>query len=175
MANSMIQTISLINFECYVDGNRYIGSASVDLPEISYLTSETSGAGIAGKIDTPILGHTENLEVTLHWRTIFANPIQLLDNDGVMLTLRGAMQEYDASNGKQKVLAVKITLRAMAAGMTLGKLEPGEQTDTESKLNCDYIKIEIDGVRYFEHDTFNFVHYVKSRDLLKEVKTALGL
>ena len=86
------------------------------------------------------------------------------------------MQKYEAGKtGKIGVMAVKITLRGLSAGNTLGKLEPAEQTDTETKMHCDYIKIEIDGVKKFEHDKFNYVHYVGEENFLEGVKKALGL
>ena len=172
--NNVIQ--QLINFEVYVEGNRYLGTATVDLPEINYMTNELSGAGIAGKIDMPTLGHIENLEVTLHWRNIFERPLNLLDQYSTMFSLRGACQQYDAATGEHEVKPLRIDFRALSAGATLGKLEPSEQTDTESKFNIDYIKITFDnqGV-LFEHDKFNFVLVVNGRDHLADTRTAIGL
>ena len=165
-----------INFEVFVDGNRYLGVATVDLPEVNYLTNEISGAGIAGKIEMPIRSHLENLELTLHWRSIFERPTYLLSQDTFMMSLRGAMQKYDAATGVLKVVPVRIDVRALTTGSTLGKLEPGEQTDTESKFNLDYIKITINGQdKIFEHDKFNYIHEVNGTDFLSAVRTALGL
>ena len=164
-----------INYEVYVDGNRYLGTASVDLPELNYMTQEIKGAGVAGQMDVPTLAHMENIEVTLHWRSIFERPTFLLSQDSFMLSLRGAMQRYDAATGVLKVLPVRIDLRGLSTGGALGKFEPSELTDTESKFNCDYVKIMIDGQTYFEHDVFNFVHVVNGSDFLRDVRTALGL
>lgn len=164
-----------INYEVYVDGNRYLGTASVDLPEINYMTNEIKGAGIAGQIDMPTRSHLENLELTLHWRSIFERPTYLLSQDTFMMSLRGAMQKYDAATGVLKVVPVRIDVRALTTGSTLGKLEPGEQTDTESKFNIDYIKITVDGAKLFEHDKFNYIHEVNGTDFLSAVRTALGL
>ena len=164
-----------INYEVFVDGNRYLGTASVDLPELNYMTSEIKGAGIAGQIDMPTLGHVENLECTLHWRSIFEKPVDLVTRDAIQLSLRGAMQMYDAGTGVRRALPVRCECRALLAGTTLGKLEPSEQTDTESKLVLDYVKIIIDGVEKFEHDTFNFIHKINGVDILADVRKALGL
>lgn len=164
-----------INYEVYAEGNRYLGTASVDLPEFNYLSNEIKGAGVAGQIDVPTLGHIENLEITLHWRSIFERPLYLLDQDAVMLSLRGAMQQYDAATGTHKVVPLRIDVRALSSGATLGKLEPSEQTDTESKFNLDYIKISVNGSAIVEHDKFNYVHVVNGRDIMKDVRSALGL
>ena len=174
MAINNVQ-MATINYEVFVDGNRSLGTATVDLPELNYLTNEQSGAGIAGKYEVPILGHIETLEVTLHWRTIFERPTYLISQNSFMLSLRGAMQNYDAGTGVLKPMAVRIDVRALAAGLTLGKLEPAEQTDTESKLHCDYVKIMIGGKDEYEHDVFNYVHKVGGVDFLAETRKALGL
>ena len=39
----------VINYEVFVDGGRCLGTASVDLPEINYMTQDIKGAGIAGQ------------------------------------------------------------------------------------------------------------------------------
>ena len=169
---AMSQTI---NYEVYVEGDRLLGTASVDLPEINFLTNEIKGAGIGGSLDMPTLGHTENLEVTLHWRSIFESPTRLLRQGSTMLSLRGAMQKYDAATGELKVLPVRIDVRALPTGLTLGKLEPAEQTDTESKFACDYLKITIDGAKYLELDKFNYIFEVSGDDYLSAVRGALGL
>ena len=171
--NEIIQ--QTVNYEVYVEGSRYLGTASVDLPDINYLTNEIKGAGIAGQIDVPTRAHTENLECTFHWRNIFTRPIYLLNQDAVMVSLRSAVQVYDAATGVTKILAVRIDVRCLSAGATLGKLEPGEQSDSENKFNLDYIKIMVNGEVVLEHDKFNFVHVVNGVDLLSSVRAALGL
>lgn len=173
MINDIIE--QTINYEIYAEGDRYLGTATIDLPEFNYLTNEISGAGIAGKIDVPTLGHWENAEVTAHWRNIFERPIWLLDQDAVMLSFRSAVQQYDAATGIYTVLPVRIDVRALAAGITLGKLEPGEQSETESKFNIDYIKVQVGDDVLLEADKFNFVYVVNGRDHLADVRTALGL
>lgn len=168
----MAQTI---NYEVYVDGDRYLGTASVDNPELNYLTTEISGAGIGGKIEIPTLGHTENMEITLHWRSIFENPLKLQKQAAFMMSCRGAMQKYDAATGELKVLPVRIDARCLPTSLNLGKLEPAETTDTESKFVIDYISIKLDGSKIYEHDKFNYVHEVDGQDYMAAVRAALGL
>lgn len=164
-----------INYEVFVEGNRALGTASVDLPDVNFLTEEIKGAGIAGQIDVPTLGHTENLEVTFHWRSIFERPARLLGQNAVMVSLRGAMQKYDAATGVTKPLPVRVDVRCLAAGLTLGKLEPSALTDTENKFNLDYIKVTVDGVVVLELDKFNYIFSVDGYDYLSAVRAALGL
>lgn len=164
-----------INYEIYVDGDRCLGTASVDLSELNYLTTEISGAGVGGKIDMPTLGHTENMEITLHWRSLFESPLRLMKQAAFMLSCRGAMQKYDAGTGELKVLPVRIDARCLPTSLNLGKFEPSETTDTESKFVIDYISVKVDGAKVFEHDKFNYIHEVDGQDYMAAVRAALGL
>ena len=164
-----------INYEVFADGNRYLGTASVDLPNLSYITEEITGAGVAGKMDMPTLSHIENLEMTLHWRSIFERPMRLLAQDAYILDLRAAIQSYDAGNGALRPVQVRILTRGHAVESTLGTLEPASNTETESKFHLDYIEITVDGVQLFLHDKFNFRHVVAGKDFMAQVRSCLGI
>ena len=165
-----------INYEVFFQGDRLMGTASVDLGDIEYLATEIKGAAIAGTIEMPTRGHLQAPEVTLHWRTLFENPIKLLRQNAHMLSLRGAQQGYDAATGELKIIPVRIDLRGHLKSANLGKLEPGENTETETTLVSDYIKITADGKVMWEFDLFNFVmRFEDGEDFLGDVREALGL
>ena len=72
MANGQNQVPErLINFNVY-DGESkaLMGIATVDLPEIEAMSDTVSGAGIAGEVESPILGHFGSMTTTFTWRTI---------------------------------------------------------------------------------------------------------
>lgn len=48
---------SVINFAVYEDGVEYVGMAGVTLPNLSAIVQTLSGAGIAGNVEVPVLGH----------------------------------------------------------------------------------------------------------------------
>ena len=60
----------LISFRVYNDARDCIGIATVDLPEIQAMSDTVSGAGIAGEVDSPVLGHYQSMTMTLHWRSM---------------------------------------------------------------------------------------------------------
>ena len=55
----------LINFRVYLDGSDLLGVASVELPSLESMSDTVSGAGIAGEVESPILGHFGSMTVTL--------------------------------------------------------------------------------------------------------------
>lgn len=170
------QLISLINFECYNAGNRLLGLATIDLPDIESMTAEISGAGIGGKIDWPVRGMFENIATTLHFRVVYEGSGQYLSQgSGHMMSLRGASEEYDASSGERKVMPIKIDLRGHSSKLGLGKLEPGTDMESELEITLDYLKVTIDGKEVLELDKFNYIYSVNGVDFLSDVRDALGL
>ena len=165
----------LINYEVYWDSTRLLGTASVDLMDIKFNTVDIAGAGVAGKLDLPILGHSDPLELTLNWRTVNEDALKLARQTGMDLALYGANQNLDNSDGQSTVEQIKISVRGLAKTATLGKFEPASSTETKTVLEVFYIKIEIGGKKALELDKLNFVYWVDDTDYLKEVRTALGI
>ena len=50
---------TVINFAVYEDKTEFMGIASVQLPDLTALSQQISGAGIAGTIEAIIPGHFE--------------------------------------------------------------------------------------------------------------------
>lgn len=164
-----------VNYRVYKDGNEIIGTATVDLPEISYMTDTISGAGIAGEIDSPVLGHIQSMSMTLNWRTIETPALEMLNIDGAELTLRGSMQNWDMSVNKRVTVPVKITARCAPKTMSLGSLSPAAATDSSTELEVLYIKIDVNGETVVEIDKLNFKCVVGGTDLFESVRSDLGL
>lgn len=170
-----LQHMQTLAFEVYASGNRLLGLASVDLPEINFATTEVKGAGLAGTFEVPARGHTENLELTLHWRAIFETPLRLFRGSSIMLSLRGAIETYDAATGDLKAKAIRIDVRGLPASLSLGKFEPAETMDSELKINLDYISVKVNGATLLEIDKENYVYSIDSENVIGDVKNALGL
>lgn len=82
----------LINFRVYNDGNDLLGVANVDLPSIEAMSDTVSGAGIAGEVESPILGHFGSMTATFTWRTITPELAKLANQKAHALDLRGSQQ-----------------------------------------------------------------------------------
>ena len=54
----------IINYKCYIDGEMSpTALVDAELPDIQFMSETISGAGIAGEIDSPTLGHFQNMEI----------------------------------------------------------------------------------------------------------------
>ena len=116
----------------------------------------------------------DNMELTLHWRTIHGDLSKLLAFQAHTLTLRGAINNYETAQGNLKQGAVKIVVRGVPQKMTLGKFERASETESESTLNLDYIKIWVDGTEILEYDKFNFIFRVNGTDYMSGTRAAIG-
>lgn len=165
----------LINFRVYDEENNPLGLATVDLPQLQAMSDTVSGAGIAGEVDSPVLGHYQSMTTTFHWRTIEADAMKLNKQKSHQIDLRGAQQVYDTSTGDYAVKKVRATLKMTPKNSNLGSFEPGSTTDSEQEFEVTYIKLFIDDKEMVEIDKYNFIAKFNGEDGLAQVRQALGM
>ena len=93
MANQVPE--KLINFRVYLDGTGFNRSCRRRLQAWRLWTETVKGAGIAGEVDSPTLGHFGSMTCTLNWRTV-EKPHSALPHKRHIILTRGANQVYDA-------------------------------------------------------------------------------
>jgi uncharacterized protein len=165
----------LINFRVYVDGDNQAGVATVDLPDIEFMTDTVSGAGIAGEVDSPTLGHLSSMALTITWRTITDYAMKLAAPKMHSLDFRGSQQINNAADGTLESIPVRVSVKATPKRMGLGSLEVGSTTDSESEFEITFMKIWVDGEELVEIDKYNFKFVVDGVDYLESVNSDLGI
>ena len=101
---------SVINFAVYEDSVEYVGMATATLPNLSALVQTISGAGIAGNVEAPILGHYDAMTLGLSFRTTTSQSVKLSEPRRHNIDLRVAQQVEDTVAGAVKVQNVKHVL-----------------------------------------------------------------
>jgi len=165
---------AVINFAVYEDAVEYLGKSEVTLPEVSNLTEEIKGAGIAGNVEAVILGHTAAMSLTLNFRTVTPATVNLFEPRIHNIDLRTAQQETDTKSGEIKVRRVKYALKIKPKKFAPGKVAPGSPADASGEYAVLYYAVYIDGVKKMEIDPLNFIYEVNGKDYLSEVRSALG-
>ncbi len=165
----------LINFNVYASDNTMYGVATVELPTITAMTDTVKGAGIAGEIDSPVMGHFSSMTTKLTWRTVEAAAMTLAKQEAHAVEIRGSQQVHDAANGKYGSVAVRASMKIVPKTVTLGTFEPGATTGTEQEFEVLYIKLFVAGKEVCEIDKYNFVAKFGDTDLLATVRSDLGL
>lgn len=165
----------LINFRVYQDGDDLLGISDVTLPKLDSITETVKGAGVAGEIDDPTIGHFGSMELELNWRSLVKSNIVLAKPTGVHLDLRGACQGHDSTKNVLKTMPVKIVVEGTPKSTDLGKLDMGATTDTKNTIEVTYIKITVDGETVLEIDKFNYICVIDGVDYMADIRDALGL
>ena len=164
----------LINASVYRGTDELLGTATVTLPEIAYMTESMQGLGLAGPVETPVLGHFQNMTAKITWNTVNRNAVSLLMTESHQLNVRASVQRYDAGTGKLSPQAVKLVMNTLPKKVGLGKTEPGKKMDSENELEVMYLKLWIGGMELLEIDKLNFVCRILGKDQLADVRRHLG-
>lgn len=173
MANPIPE--KLINYRVYLEGTDILGTADVTLPKMEALTETVKGAGLAGEVESPVIGHFKSMTVQLKWRIVYKDVIKLAAPKSHQLEFRAATQLLDNSEGTYTVQPAKLVVKATPKSLELGKLDPGKMQDTTTELEVTYLKLTIDGEEQIEFDKLNYIYKVLGEDYLAKVRSALGL
>lgn len=165
----------LIGFRVYNSNNDLLGIATVDLPELEAMTDTVSGAGIAGEVDSPVLGHYASMTTTFTWRTIEKAAMALSRQASHSVDVRGSQQVYDAANGEYSTVPVRAAMKITPKNTTLGTFETGATTDTEQEFEVLYLKLFVNNKAVVEIDKFNYIAKFGDKDSLASVRADLGL
>lgn len=165
----------LINFRVFDENDDLMGIASVDLPEIEAMSDTVSGAGIAGEVDSPTLGHFSSMTATINWNTILPAALKLNQQRAHAVTFRGSQQAYDAGAGAYGTVPVRVVIRGIPKTFSLGTLEPGAATDTSQEFEVVYLNVYVNNVSLCEIDKYNFKAVIGGVDALAKVRADLGI
>ncbi len=165
----------LNNFKVYRESAELLGLADVELPSLEYMTETITGAGIAGEIESPTVGHYKSMTLKLKWRT-FSVPAAALAGPALQqLDLRGSAQLLDVASGKFIQQAIKVFVRTAPKKGSLGKFEAGKPMDSETELEVVYLKVWIGEDEVIEIDKLGMICRIQGEDLLADVRANLGM
>lgn len=165
---------SVINFAVYEDSVEYVGMASATLPNLAALIQTISGAGIAGNVEAPILGHYDAMTLGLNFRTTTEQSVRLSEPRRHTIDLRAPQQVEYMVAGAVKVQNVKHILVVIPKTETGGSIAPASPTNGSGEYAVRYWATYIDGVKVREIDPLNFICYINGTDYLADVRKALG-
>ena len=162
-----------INFAVY-EGSDLLGVAEGTLPNLEFMTGEVQGAGLAGVVDSPTLGHFNSMTLSLSWRTTTSEFLRLAGQYAHELDLFSSNQYWDAGLGAYETKQLHIFCKAIPKNFTVGNLTVSDSSETESEFEVVYMKIELDGKERIEVDKYNYIYKVDGVDYLAGVRANLG-
>ena len=165
---------SVINFAVYEDSVEYVGMAGVTLPNLAAIVQTLSGAGIAGNVEVPVLGHYDVMSLTLNFRTTTEHSVRLSEPRRHNIDLRMAQQIEDTVAGEVKVQSIKHVLVVVPKTDTGGTVARAAPTNGSGEYSVRYWATYIDGAKVREIDPLNFICEVNGVDYLADVRKAIG-
>ena len=172
--NGMIPE-KLVEFKVYSDSNDLLGVSDIELPTLEFMTETIKGAGIAGEVDSPTVGHFSSMEIKMTWRTLHRKLFKLAGNRTKVLDCRGAQQNIDRSTGEYKIDKVRVIIKGMPKKVGLGKFETASVVGSSTVLEAIYLKITVNDKTVVEIDKYNSIANIGGTDFLQEVRDALGI
>ena len=163
------------NFRVYLDGSTLLGIAEGNFPNGELMTSEVKGAGIAGVIDSPTLGHMNSITCEFNWRNVTESFVELIQPGAHSLDLYAEHQDFDAGRGEYKTRSIHVFMKAITKQYDIGKLVVGESSETQTTHEVYYMKLYIDGKEKIELDKYNFVYKINGFDYLQNTRKNLGM
>ena len=174
MATSNLMKGFTDNFEVYYDSVRQLGIVNIDIGDFKPKTVTITGAGILGDFNMPSAPNMENMETTLHWRTITGDLTVLSQDKAHTLTLMSSQRNYDSGTGLLDYQGIKIFFRGLPANLKLGKLEQAASTESDNTFVVDYLKLFMNGQELLEFDRFNYIWKVNGTDHTASIRSNLG-
>ena len=165
---------SVINFAVYEDSVEYVGMAGVTLPNLAAIVQTLSGAGIAGNVEVPVLGHYDVMSLPLNSRPTPEHSVRLPEPRRHNIDLRMAQQIEDTVAGEVKVQSIKHVLVVVPKTDTGGTVAPAAPTNGSGEYSVRYWATYIDGAKAREIDPLNFICEVNGVDYLADVRKAIG-
>jgi P2 family phage contractile tail tube protein len=165
----------LVNYEAYLSAARLVGHVDVTLPNIQFMTQTIQGNGLSGPMDVPVEGHIQDMTLTINFRNVHDDAVQLLAQQRHHIEFWGAIQKEDTATGQLVQIQHKVIVKAMPKGSNLGTLNPGNIQGRSVEFGVSYLREFYGNEEQIEIDKFNFIYKVRGADFLAGVRAAIGL
>lgn len=162
------------DFAVYEDSVELLGMAKATLPDLSFITQNVSGAGIAGTIEAVSVGHINNMTLTLEFLLTNKSVISLSEPRRHNIDLRIAQQVEDPVSGTINSVGVKHIFVLVPKTDKGGAVAPASAGNGSGEYAVRYWKTVIDGEVVREIDPLNYKCEINGVDYLAGDRKALG-
>lgn len=165
---------AIINYAVYENATEYYGTAQVQLPDLTSMTTTLNGAGIAGNVEAVVIGHMDAMSMTINFNTFCKEQAALAEQRPHNLDIRVAQQGTDSASGEINVDSIKHVVRVTPKALKYGKIAPAAAADASGEYAVSYLATYINGEKVTEVDPLNFICIINGKDYLADVRKALG-
>lgn len=169
----MAKMVKLFNSNVYLDDVNHLGKANeVEVPKITEKTTEHQTLGMIGPVE--LFAGVEKLEMKIKLSGYHKDLLdQMSPTSANKITVRAAQHEY-ADSSVSGTQQVRFTCIGRRKELAPSALKAGEG-DAEISFALDYAKLVVDDEEIYEIDIPNYIYRVKGKDILADVRNALGI
>lgn len=163
----------LKNFNLFNDGQNYIGKVpELVLPKLTAKMEEYRAGGMDAPIDIDLGMEKLTMEWTIGgFDALVLKQFGSLTHNGVGLRFSGAIQSDDS----EAVQAVEVSVRGRHSEIDFGTAKVGDDTAKKITSSLSYYKLVLNGEMLIEIDIPNLVKNIGGKDLMADVRQALGM
>lgn len=164
--------VSIIATSVKVDGTKIGSYVSVDLPGITFSTTDVSGAGVMGTIAVPTMGQVESMEMVIHTRGIDVEARGLYTPGNHKIDLLTAQQVF-APNTKDKAVSGKIYAEGRLKSADGGSIEVPNPVEGSVTYEVTRLQEFVGGREVLLIDKENYIYRVNGVDHMADVRNAV--
>jgi len=165
---------TVVDYRVYDNAEENLGVANVTLPNLSFLTQQISGVGVAGNLEavTPLL---DAMTLTLQFQLFSKRALSLCGPDRHQITLRIAQQQENAVRSAVEPEGVKHVFVAIPKSLSGGSIAQATPTNPSGEYAVRYWKMTQGNETLIEIDPIGYKCYIFGKDYLEPVRKALGI
>ena len=165
-----------VAFRVYNENQDLLGIATLELPDIQYMTESLNGSGLGGEIETPVLGLTQSITVKATFMSQTTLALTMMDwTRSQLYECKSALQIGDPSTGGRDSIAYHVNFIGRLKGHTLGSLELGKKHENALEFEVTRLEVFYDSTEKLVIDKMQFIHRVNGKDLWAGVRSQIGL
>ncbi len=169
------QPAAYIQLEMYEGKNRFLGLASVMLPEITNVCVSINGVGLMGNMEVPVIGMLENMVLSANFLTTTDATVKLMTPVKHQLELRTVEEYWDVENAETGTWADKFVTIVRPKSIKPGTVAPMSAADTSGEFDVYYYAAYKKGRTLWEIDKRNMKFVVNGVDYMASIRKDLGL
>ncbi len=166
----------IINYAVYEDGSRYLGIATVEMPNKTSKTFTMNGAGIGGDIEIPVIAARAAMTMKINFRDTSEAAYALAEERVHNVDLRVVHQNLDSTAGEVGITNHKFVARIFPKSLSGGTLEAAAAQAVSGEYSVLAIAEYIDGKCVSNIDPVNFIDIDHTgTDRAEMIRKGLGM
>lgn len=165
---------AVVDFSVYDNIERLLGVANVTMPSLSFLTTQISGAGVAGNIEA-VMPLLEAMTLGMQWLTLNEGALSLCGPERHTITLREVQRQESALNRQMEIVPMKHVFVAVPKSLSGGSLAQATPSNPNGEYAVRYWKATRGDQVLIEIDPTAYKCVINGVDYLEPVRKAMGM